>query len=241
MPLPAFMLMLIAGFVLLRAGWKVLGRSLCLVAVIGLYLSSIAPMAYLVSKPLEYAYPPYKAQPVDAVIVLGGYHRSDSRVPITSLLSSTSMVRLSEGVRILKANPNAYLCLSGFGGTDEISNAEAMSRVAQQMGVAEYRIVLQESPQDTRGEAREWSQALAGQKVALVTSAMHLPRAMQLFSEFGMRPLPAPTNFRSGAPDLSYWKNWIPNSYSLHTVTAAWHEYLGSAWAHLQSHESKGV
>ncbi len=241
MPLPAFFLLILAGLALLYFGRRKLGRLLCTAALVGLYLCSISPVAYLLAKPLEYAFPPYEGQPVDAVVVLGGYHRSDPRVPITSLLSATSMVRLSEGLRILEANPDARLCLSGYGGRDEISNAEAMSRVAIQMGVAEDRIIRRELPQDTRGEAQAWSQTLAGQRVALVTSAMHLPRAMWLFREFGMSPLAAPTNFQSGPPDLLLWKNWIPSAKSLYTITAAWHEYLGLAWARLQSKNTKGV
>ena len=235
MPLPMVIIGLLLGcFLLFRrrtsAGCWVLSASIGV-----LYFCSIPIVSNSLARPLEDAFPKYAGQAVESVVVLGGYHRSDERRPVSALLSSTSMVRLSEGIRLHNLNPGSTLNLSGYGGNDPISNAEAMARVAQAYGVLSDSINIEETPKDTAEEARVWAQQLKGKQVVLVTSATHMPRAMYLFEQAGMRPLPAPTNFRSSEPELTYWRNWLPSASALDLTRAAWHEYLGLGWARLRA------
>ncbi|MGB8714525.1 MAG: YdcF family protein [Onishia taeanensis] len=62
-------------------------------------------------------------------------------------------------------------------------------------------------------------------RVALVSQAWHLPRAVLEFEEAGLSVLPAPTEFASPPPD-GLW-SWLPRAYHLRQSTQALHEWLG--------------
>jgi len=67
----------------------------------------------------------------------------------------------------------------------------------------------------------------------LVTSAIHMPRAMLLFRQQGMDPVPAPAEITDFARnDISPF-SFFPRAAALSKVEAAWHEYLGLLWAQL--------
>lgn len=235
MPLPMFILAMLVAVLLCWRNWRRSAFALMALATLALYALSTPIIATALLSPLEQRFPAYQGQKVDAVIVLGGYHRSKQNKPISALLSPTSMVRLSEGMRIQGLNPSATLNLSGYKGTDEISNAEAMARVAIAYGVDEAKIYREPLPKDTAEEARTWAKHLAGQRVALVTSASHMPRAMYLFEQAGMSPLAAPTNQIADPVDLGHWRTWFPSAQALVMTSKAWHEYLGLAWARLRA------
>lgn len=241
MPLPVILLMLASAALAWKLGYQRLARILALCLGLSLYFLSVDPVVDWIAEPLEFAHAPYRGQALEAVVVLGGAHRSDERKPVTSLLSATSMVRLSEGVRLYQQNPGARLCVSGYGSNDPLSQAEAMAKVAMAMGVPEQAIVIEPEPRDTREEAAVWSSRLQGKSVALVTSAMHMTRALFLFEQEGLRPLPAPTNFQTGQTRGYGWRSWIPKARNLAVVEAAWHEYLGLFWAHMMAFRSETV
>ena len=234
MPVPIVFLIYLLAAILYRSQKRL--ALVCFgVATSGFYLVSLPVTAWLVAEPLEHRFAQYAGQAVDAVVVLGGYHRSDQRLPISSVLSATSMVRLSEGMRIARLNPEASLNLSGYNGRDAISNAQAMAQVAMAYGMSPKRITKAEEPKDTGDEAQHWAEVLKGQRVALVTTASHMPRAVYLFEQAGLRVIPAPTNFESGKPDFTYWKTWLPSAHALNLTTKAWHEHLGLIWAKLRA------
>ena len=245
MPLPFGFIMLFLALIILSLGYRRFAKGLGFSVLMFWYVLSIAPVAEFIASPLEYEFPKYQQQSVAYVIVLGGYHNSDERFPISSLLSQESLMRLSEGIRIYRENPGAKLLLSGYKFHDEISNAEAMSRVAQAFGVPEADIVIAPQPKDTAEEAAHWAhflkaqqlkaQKLAGNNVnqnfALVTSAMHLSRAVYLFQYQGLQPIPAPTAYGTGGHHGTHWRDWFPSANALSLSESAWHEYLGKAWA----------
>ena len=67
----------------------------------------------------------------------------------------------------------------------------------------------------------------------LVTSAYHMPRAMEIFKEEGMNPIPAPTQFLTKR--YSYrTKYFLPSVVNLIHSDIALHEYMGMTWLKLQ-------
>lgn len=231
MPLPMLMMVFVLVFVLLWRKHYRLAQGVLGLALVLLYVLSTPPAANRLLQPLENQYSKYQNQPVDAIVVLGGYHRSDERHPITSLLSGESLARLSEGLRLHRLNPGSTLHFSGYNGNDPMTHAEAMASVAISMGVDPSVIQTNGLPKDTADEAAAWTAELKGRKVALVTSASHMPRSMFLFTHAGLDPVPAPTHFRSGPVPLAYWRSWLPSDVFLNLSRVAWHEYLGLMWA----------
>jgi len=240
MPLPlGFVILLLAVYIFFQ-GYQRLAKSLGIGVICTWFILSLGPVSQLIATPLEYEFPKYNHQTVNHVIVLGGYHNSDERFPVSSLLSKTSLMRLSEGMRIYRMNPGAKLLLSGYKANDVISNAEAMAKVAHAFGIPKDDIIMADQPKDTAEEAAHWAQYLnknmvKGQHFALVTSAMHIPRSMYLFQNQGLQPIPAPTEFRTGGHHNLHWHSWLPNARSLTLFESAWHEYLGKLWAVMRS------
>ncbi|WP_168015643.1 YdcF family protein [Halomonas salinarum] len=62
-------------------------------------------------------------------------------------------------------------------------------------------------------------------RVALVSQAWHLPRAVPAFERAGLSVVPAPTEFASPPP--AGWRAWLPRAYHLRHSTQALHEWLG--------------
>ena len=58
-----------------------------------------------------------------------------------------------------------------------------------------------------------------------------MPRAMALFQNAGMDPLPAPIEYM--VTSRPGYENWIPSSGSLHLSERAIYEYLGLLWFRL--------
>jgi uncharacterized SAM-binding protein YcdF (DUF218 family) len=73
-------------------------------------------------------------------------------------------------------------------------------------------------------------------KVALVTHAWHMPRAMEVFSLNGVDAIAAPTIFGPGRVTVtqSIARDWLPDSKALRNSYYALHEYLGLAWYRLK-------
>ena len=236
MPLPFGFMILLMAVGLFYLGYRRLAAKLSVCVMLTWFMLSLYPVSKMIAAPLEFAFPKYNDQKVSHVVVLGGYHNSDARMPVTSLLSKKSLMRLSEGMRIYRRNPGSKLLLSGYKSNDAISNAKAMATVAQAFGIPKSDIVMAEQPKDTAEEAMHWTgflrdNMLKDQRFALVTSAMHISRAMFLFKQQGLTPISAPTEFRTGGHQGLHWHDWVPTARSLTLFESAWHEYLGKLWA----------
>lgn len=207
-----------------------LSRALVGLSVLWLALTSWHPVADSVLASFENDYPMFdSSQPVDVVVVLGGCHASDTRVPAAAQLCSSSLFRLIEGLRILKANPKAQLFVSGYAGADSRPHALVMTEVAESLGVQSARIMSFPEPKDTEEEARAMQPFLTDKSFALVTEHSHLPRAMVFFQRQGLVPLPAPAVRLS--VDNSDWR--IEARAAMKTERAMY-EWLGSLWQKLR-------
>lgn len=173
------------------------------------------------------------------VHVLGGGHSESERYPLGAQLFSSSLARLVEGIRVYRMYPEATLVLSGFEGwktRNTIANAEVSKRLAIALGIPEDKIVTFPKARDTRMEAELIKSYLEAPPhkgafdLVLVSSASHLPRALTLFEEQGLTPIPAPSYFLSA--DQS--ERLYPTHSALHQTERAIYEGLGRLWVWLR-------
>lgn len=196
--------------------------------------------------PLEYRYPallhpeaiPWEAGQTGAsprwIVVLGGGHVSDPRLPVNSQIGDGGLSRLVEGVRLYKAIPQSKLLLSGGVVFDPVPEAKVMAQIAISLGVKPQDIVLELNSRDTESEAALIAGMINGNKLILVTSAAHMPRSVALFAKHGMQPIPAPTDYILKEPQGPVPGEYFPGATPLGQVEVALHEYLGLAWAWLR-------
>ncbi len=162
------------------------------------------------------------------IAVLGGHANLDPAVPVTSHISSSLLARLAEGIRLYHQTPGSKLILSGYSGS-----AEGMSSIAQALGVNPQDILLTPEPRDTEEEARRISSLAGKAPLILVTSAIHMPRAMGLFRKLGVEPQPAPADYLAPQYPLET-DNLFPNAAQLNKSQIAIYEILGLAWGKLR-------
>ena len=100
------------------------------------------------------------------------------------------------------------------------------------MGVDSSSMLLMQKAKNTAGEAKEYKE-LSGTdgKLILVTSAIHMPRAMMIFRKYGFDPIPAPTNFIIKYGSRKDPWRWMPSSGYMGMMEGAVHEYVGIIWA----------
>ena len=196
-----------------------------------LALSSWHPVADKILAPFENQYPMFDtSHTVDVVVVLGGCHATDTNMPTAAHLCSSSLFRLLEGLRILQANAEAQLFVSGYSGTDSRPHAVVMRDVAVSLGVDAQRIHMFSAPKDTQEEAMSMRPYLHNKSFALVTENSHLPRAVRFFQHLGLQPIPAPA-LKMSAVESSDWR--ISAQAALKSERALY-EWLGSLWQTLK-------
>ena len=245
LPVPFCLLLLTTGLILLWFTRKQkAGKIFVSVGVVLLTLLSYSAIPSLFLKSLEYDYPPIisisevtrrnPASSIKWIVVLGGGHTSSPQLPSTSQLSSASLVRLVEGIRLHRELPGSKLILSEGSIWDRASGAEVMAKVAQSLGVDSQNIVLEASSKDTEDEARLILPVIGKDEFILVTSASHMPRAMALFTKMGMNPIPAPTDYWTKEVTYIHPGLFYPNATGLRKAETALYEYWGMAWAKLR-------
>lgn len=178
----------------------------------------------------------------DAIVVLGGgarsfdYPRLDSEVNEAGdrMLYAARLYRHGVAPRILLSGGSARLA----GGSDS-TDAGNMANVLVDIGIPREALVLETTSRNTRENALETWSILSGQeieRIVLVTSASHMPRAESVFRAVGFDVVPAPTDFQVTQQGWAYCTrphvlvqlhNLIPAAFYLDQTTRALKEYVG--------------
>ena len=203
--------------------------------VLLLALFSYGSIADICLKSLEDKYPPLikleTFSDVKWVVVLGGGHTSDPKLPVTSQISESSLSRLVEGIRIHKLLPKSKFVLSGGAAFDPMPESKVMAGVAKVIGIGDNKLVLEELSKDTEDQARLIREIVGDERFILVTSASHMPRSMALFQKLGMKPIPAPADYWVKKRQRISPGVFSPNADSLRKMERVFYEYLGLGWA----------
>jgi len=232
-PFNTFLMLALAAGI---AGWLkriVWFRRFAVAAVIWLLISSTGwiPGRLIVS--LEYQHLPVSESTLEHldpesvyIVVLGGGHGFNEKLPANSLLSENALGRLTEGIRIHHRLPGSRLVLSGYSATGRTTNAEMMMKTALLLGVDGNDILLQNEPAITYEEAKQFAGVYQnGQSVIVVTSAAHIPRAVMLFEKCGVPVIPSPANYRFKDPDRR--GGWFPSYTHMEWMRISLYEYAG--------------
>jgi len=170
------------------------------------------------------------------VVVLGGGVSGIKAMPASDALSSASLRRFLEGLRVYRKLPEAKLILSG-GSRRGMQYADSVrfDELAEMFDVPAADRVLEGDSINTADEARLMKPWLKSEPFYLVTSATHMPRSMALFEHQGLHPIAAPCDYTGFQYEKkTFLKNLIPSLGNVASFNAAWHEYLGSLWAKIR-------
>lgn len=233
MPLPlAVALLGLACLLLWRRPGSRGGRLLATGTWLMLVLASCSAVSDLLLLPLEEQYPKWNGADRDLafVVVMGAGQQQTPRLPETNRLNTAGTYRLLEGIAVYRANPSSKLILSGAGSEKEPFSAVA-ERIALALGVPAGDMLQQPWSHNTEQEVALLKPMLGQQRFAVVTSAAHMPRTMQLFAAAGLHPVAAPTHFQDRYNPHPDWRDLTaPNAESVERSEFALHEYIGMAW-----------
>jgi uncharacterized SAM-binding protein YcdF (DUF218 family) len=232
LPVPLCLEILILGVVLLLfTKRQKLGKAVVSIGTGLLLLFSFSPVSSYILASLEHSYPVLKGNEVRVkwIVVLGAGAFCDPDVPIGDRICEEGLYRLIEGVRLHQELPESKLIFTGK------STAPKMAEMAAGIcGVPVNEIMTFPEPRDTEEESSAVKSIVKDDRLILVTSASHMPRAMVLFEKQGMHPLPAPAGFlvkkECADPFLP-----MPGPSALQQATVAFHEYLGLIWFKMRS------
>jgi uncharacterized SAM-binding protein YcdF (DUF218 family) len=226
---PAFIaLLLVLAGVLLRRRRPRTGNTLISLGAFAAWFLSTALVGGWLLRPLESRYPAVERIPdaVKYIAVLGSDYSPRPGVPVTSSLDEAGFRRLVEGVRLLHQSPDAKLLLTGGARIPARAPATGHALLARSLGVAPASVIELTRAFNTRDEAREICRITGLEPFVLVTSAGHMPRAMEYMRRAGGKPIAAPTLQRAWPSRLSI-RSWVPSADGLRMTEDALHEYLG--------------
>lgn len=216
------------------------GKLVLIIAFISLCVLSVRPFSNLLIWGLETRYPPIsdlkKIKDIDYIVVLTDWDSNNPTVPYTSNLGYRSAFRVLETHRIYLLIPEAKIIISGR----DVST-QLMKKIMELLGVPEEKIIIDNHSNNTWESAENINMSLSGQKFILVTSAIHLPRAMKCFTLHGLDPIPAPADFMYGyyrqfeMPIGRSFDYYLPNIEALMGSSSAIYEYLGIWWYYIKA------
>jgi len=181
------------------------GRRLGMIVLAATLAFGILPVFDWLVRPLEEYYPIPKLPPiVDGILVLGGSEDAALSAARHQPQVGSSADRLISFVGLARRYPNARLVFSGRGidrQPDSMSEADVAREVFIVLGLDVGRVVFENESRNTIENA-EKSKALVmpkpGETWLLVTSAAHMPRAVNCFRAVGWAVLPYPVDYQTG-------------------------------------------
>lgn len=235
MPPASLLIIMAAGFIVIRR-YRVAGNILIGGGVALLYLLSTGPVADLLLKPLEADSKPFKDGQVkaDAIVVLGGGVADISWVGLPDDPSGTSLARLVKGIVLYRKLHLPVVLVGGNGDPSRgvTADADAMERIAREVGVPPKDLLVENKSRNTVEGARALGGLIKGRRIILVTSAYHMKRAARMFRKQGFDVIPAPTAYISAQREITPY-SFIPNAGSLYSSSSACAEYISLSWYRL--------
>lgn len=166
------------------------------------------------------------------VVVLGGGITSHTSDALAIDDVAASALRVIEGARVYRVLDAPSIVVSG-GNTSRLDpprpEAAAFRDALIRFGIPASTIVLEAESTTTREEAvilARTFKASGTTPFVLVTSPVHMPRAMAAFRAVGLDPIPSASRLRD-QPDDTFWTP-MPDRRSLEISDAATYEYV--AW-----------
>ena len=184
--------------------------------------------------------PQLKTGQVQAIVVLGGgLLPAAPEYGGAAQPSSSTAARLRYGVWLARQSGLPVAFTGGTGWAAEGMQVASEAEVATRVALQDYGFALRWSEaasRDTWGNARLLAPMLQRegvQRIALVTAAWHLPRAVAAFERAGLHVTPAPMEFvRPVERDLL---EWLPSAHGLMASQQVLRECLGLAVGRLMT------
>jgi len=166
--------------------------------------------------------------PTTIVVLSGGLEGPPRDADEFAALDPDSVQRMISAVVLWKSMPSATFVIAG-GGPFEVRESDVLARLAEQMGVPPSSIVREGHSQTTWENAQQLRnlQPPLPDRIWLVSSAIHLPRALKSFRAAGFDPcIHVSDRDYLSLQGIGYF---LPQSSALRKSEMAIHELVGQA------------
>lgn len=210
------------------------GRRLTTLAAALLLLMAFGPVGHMLVVPLEtrFAAPPDDAAPPDGIVVLGGSIDQELSAQYGGASFNQAAERVIAPLELRRRYPRARLVFTGGSAAlrpSTLTEAWAVRRFWRAVGLDQGDVVYEDRSRNTFENAlftRDLVKPKEGERWLLVTSAMHMPRAVGVFRKVGFPVIAYPVDFRTNG---EFWRAGVPadTGTGVSMVENAMHEWLG--------------
>jgi uncharacterized SAM-binding protein YcdF (DUF218 family) len=235
MPPASLAIALVLGLGLTLIGWRRATRWLVALAIVQLLVMSFPPVGDALIRYLEdQARAAELASPrccFDAIVVLGG--GIAPAVPpereFPHLVNGADRVWLAARLYHKRVAPRIIVSGGGYMADPEVpitTEADGMRQFLIDLGVPADSIAEEGKSNNTIENIRNVQAMVGNGRVALITSAYHMPRALQLAALAKLDAAPFPTDFRSLRETRPAWDDWVFSGGALEFSTIALREII---------------
>jgi len=229
-----FCITLILFALLLKKRW------LAVVAVMILCISSLPIVGDSLLKTLEDRFPKVEVEDcptADAIVVLSGIlHKSRSKTG--ALEWAEGVDRFEQGILLMKAGKAPLLIFTGGRlpwANQQLTEGQELRSASIARGIPAASIVVTEEVGNTADEAkavRHIAEERKLQRIILVTTAWHMPRAEYLFRTRGVPVIAFPTDYYTRYNDPFTLLDFLPQSGALGNTEVTLRETYGLLYYH---------
>ncbi|HLR78765.1 MAG TPA: YdcF family protein [Burkholderiaceae bacterium] len=231
-PLNLCIAALVTGTVLFIARQRKIGVFVAACGLIWVVFWSLPASSLWAGGKLEQLYPhaaPDTLPQAQAIVVLGGHTANSRQNWFEPYDPDTASPRVHTAAVLYEHDRAPYIVLSGAALDGSISEAEMMARILTQRGIPASALILETDSYTTHENAVYTRRKLEERdisKVLLVTSALHMPRAMAVFRKQGITAVAAPSRPQivvPADPDFAFWQ---PDARTLSASRSIIKEYV---------------
>src|SRR5215208_4199801 len=176
----------LVGLALMCTRFKTLGKRLMIAGYLSFGIIGISPLAFALMLPLEQRFPRWDASQgaPDGIIILGGVIDTRLSAARGEISLSGAAERVMAIAELARRYPAAKIVFAGGSANAHPAEADLAARLFQDFGISHNRIVTERDSLSTLENAtftKRIVDAESDLRWLLVTSAVHMPRAIGTF------------------------------------------------------------
>jgi uncharacterized SAM-binding protein YcdF (DUF218 family) len=226
-----YLLAVCGGLLAFWARFRTISRWMLAGSAATMLVFSSGMVAAALMAPLEGAYPAVHSSrqfpDIRRIVVLTGYAADDQDMPLTGRLNASSAHRVTMTMQLHRDCPTCEVIVSGNKVT-----AKVMGEVLVELGLDPQLLVLEDRSLTTAQSSQNLRGITQDEPFFLVTSAGHMPRAIDVMQKAKLHAIPVPTDHQM--PRRWTSARLAPSPDSLRVSDLAVHEYLGRLWYRLR-------
>ncbi|TDT69716.1 uncharacterized SAM-binding protein YcdF (DUF218 family) [Hypnocyclicus thermotrophus] len=209
-----------------------------------IYIFSIEPTKDFVIKPLESKYPTITKKTeldnIDIYVVLGS--GINDYAPLNFNTNGTptraALARIVESIRLYNISKKKIIFSGGIVFNGKISEAEIYKKIAIDLGVNTNDILIETKSKTTYENLKNIKEILNNynyKKIGLITSAIHMNRAINSAKKLKLDILAFPCDYHSRYTSYNI-SSFIPSYDNMKYIRDAIWEYIGVIYYNLKSY-----